>query len=207
MGRITLDESRDGLDGFPQEYRVVGRDDSGDVLAVDAKGKVRCFAHGAGHWAAHTPAFATEARMREHIAFQDAFDAPPDAADLAALRTRKAAIRQFLKGRRDAPYSRRDADLALEELRVAIELARFSASKQGQTQAATQAIGLQCDQALRAAGAPGTWFCRALVDDPATLGIAGPFTPPWTTERIAELLRPIVGARRMKFLASPQPKA
>jgi hypothetical protein len=208
MGRITLDDSHDGLGAFPAEYRVVGRDDAGDVIAVDAKGKVWCFAHGTGDWAtAGSLAFANEALLQEHVAFQDHFDPPPHDADLAALRARRAAIQQFMKGRKGTPYSRSAASSALETLREAIEDERFAGSKQGKGLAATQAIGLQCDQALRDAGAPGAWLCRALASDAKALGVQGTFAPPWTTERVAALLRPLVGSLRLQFFERGQPKA
>ena len=140
MGRITLHASRDGLGAFPEELQVVGRDDLGDVLAVDAMGQVWCFAHGTGDWrTAASLAFATRTRMHEHLAFQEHFAAPAPEEDLASLRRRKEAIEQFRKGRKDAPYSRRAADSALEDLRSQIADRRFWASKQGQSLSARQA--------------------------------------------------------------------
>jgi hypothetical protein len=207
MGRITLDDGRDGLGAFPDQYRVVGRDDLGDVLAVDAQGKVWCFAHGSGDWQQKTAAFDTVARMHEHIAFQQHFESPDRDEDLDALRARKAAIEQFMKGRRDAPYSRRDADGALDDLRTGIEDRRFWASKKGQSLTARQALGARCDQALRDAGAPGVWTCRALADDAKALGVQGTFDPVWTQERVTALLQPLVGALHLRFFERGRPPA
>ena len=208
MGRITLHASRDGLGAFPEELQVVGRDDLGDVLAVDAMGQVWCFAHGTGDWrTAASLAFATRTRMHEHLAFQEHFAAPAPEEDLASLRRRKEAIEQFRKGRKDAPYSRRAADSALEDLRSQIADRRFWASKQGQSLSARQAIGRRCEEALRAAGAPGEWTCRAIPTDAETLGVQGAFEPPWTTERVAGLLQPLIGPLRLRFFERGRPKA
>lgn len=171
------------------------------MFAVDGVGTVHCFAHGSGDWAAaRSLAFGSLERLLEHVAFQEQFEPPPHDADLAALQARKAAIEQFMKGRRDAPYSRCVADEALADLREAIAERRFAASKKGSTLAATQALGQRCEQALREAGAPGDWLCRAAGPDGRALAVMGNFKEPWTTERVAELLRPIVGAHPVRWL-------
>jgi len=208
MGRITLDDSRAGLGSFPRDYAVVARDDTGDVLAVDEQGKVWCFAHGSGEWmSSRLLAFDTVALLHEHVAFQEQFELPPHEVELAALRARQQAIRQFMKGRRGAPYSRLDAEGALEDLRTEIEDKRFWASKKGQGLAACQALGRQCEKALRDAGASGEWMCRAARPDGSVLAVQGNFAAPWCTERVADLLAPLVGRRELKFVQVSRPPA
>ncbi len=204
MSQLRLDDSRDGLRSFPTEFTVVARDDMGDVLAVDAHGAVRCFAHGTGDWKSHTLAFADVAMLHEHLAFQEHFEPPPHDADLAMLRARKSAIQQFMKGRRRAPYSRLAADGALEDLRDAIADKRWRSSKKGQGLLACQAIGLECDKALRDAGAGEDWMCRAAAEDGSVLGVQGNFVAPWTIDRVTELLTPLVGKRTLKLVQWPR---
>ncbi|MBM3972775.1 MAG: hypothetical protein FJ301_01565 [Planctomycetes bacterium] len=206
MGRITMDARRDGLDGFPSEFEVVGRDDLGDVLAIDGKGKVWTFAHDAGDWHDRSKAFDSVQLLHEHIACQRHFEVPPADLDLPALLARKQAIEAFLKGRRGAPYSRDAGKTALADLREEIADRRFWSSKRGRGLAACQEAGMRCDQLLRDAGAPGEWMCRAVSGDGSVLGVMGDFTPPWTEARVRELLAPLVGARELRLLPRPQPK-
>lgn len=206
MGRITMDARRDGLDGFPSEFEVVGRDDLGDVLAIDGKGKVWTFAHDAGDWHDRSKAFDSVQLLHEHIACQRHFEVPPADLDLPALLARKQAIEAFLKGRRGAPYSRDAGKTALADLREEIADRRFSSSKRGRGLAACQEAGMRCDQLLRDAGAPGEWMCRAVSGDGSVLGVMGDFTPPWTEARVRELLAPLVGARELRLLPGPQPR-
>lgn len=206
MGRITMDARRDGLDGFPSEFEVVGRDDLGDVLAIDGKGKVWTFAHDAGDWHDRSKAFDSVQLLHEHIACQRHFEVPPADLDLPALLARKQAIEAFLKGRRGAPYSREAGKTALADLREEIADRRFSSSKRGRGLAACQEAGMRCDQLLRDAGAPGEWMCRAVSGDGSVLGVMGDFTPPWTEARVRELLAPLVGARELRLLPGPQPR-
>ena len=207
MGRITLDSGREDLGAFPASFEVVARDDLGDVLAVDAKGKVWNFAHGAGDWERRTLAFATVALLHEHIAFQDRFALPPYDADLAALHERKNAIEAFLEDRSAAPYSEEDADAALEQLRSEIADRRFWSSRRGKGLAECQELGQRCEQALRAAGAPGQWISRAQVGDGRVLGVVGDFAPPWTEQRVTELLTPLIGKHKLVCKKRPPPAA
>lgn len=206
MGRITLDPRRDGLAGFPSGFEVVGRDDLGDVLAVDGEGVVWNIAHGAGDWHDRSKAFDSVQLLHEHIACQHHFEVPPADLDLPALLARKQAIEAFLKGRRGAPYSRDAGKAALEDLREAIADRRFWSSKRGRGLAACQELGHRCEQVLRDAGATGEWTCRAMAGDGSVLGVMGDFTPPWTEARVRELLAPLVGAHELRLLPRPQPK-
>ena len=206
MSRITLDTRRDGLDGFPSGFEVVGRDDLGDVLARDGEGRIWVFAHDAEGWDDRSKAFDSAQRLHEHVACQHHFEAPAADLDLAALRARKAAIEAFLKDRRGAPYSRDAGKAALAELREAIAERRFWSSKRGRGLAACQELGQRCDQLLRDAGVSGEWTCRAVSGDGSVLGVMGDFTPPWTEARVRELLAPLVGAHELRLLPRPQPK-
>jgi hypothetical protein len=208
MGTITLDDDPDGLGTFPAGHRVVGRDDLGDVLAVDAKGRVWCFAHGTGDWtSARTLAFASVALLHEHVAFQRQLEPPSSDAGVDALRARATAIERFVKGREGAPYSRQAAAAALAELRERIADERFRDSKAGRALAACQAVGLQCERALREAGAAGQWICRAAAPDGTVLAVRGDFAAPWTAERVTALLRPLAGSRELKLVQWPAPSS
>jgi hypothetical protein len=203
VSRITLDGSRDGLASFPPELTVVGRDDLGDVLAADAAGEVWAYEHGTGDWSRRSLAFATIALLHEHVAFQHHFELPPADADVRALVARERAIQQFAAGRKGAPYSRRAAHGALESLAPAIADQRFWSSKTGRGLAECQALGQRCEQALRDAGAPGQWIARAAAPDGSVLGVVGDYEPPWTEQRVAVLLEPLLGERRVKLLRRP----
>src|SRR5262245_66690903 len=76
MAIITPDQSRDELAGFPDGYEPMARDDLGDILAVDGKGKVWQFPHGAGAWNQKSPAFSSVDQLREYVGFQREFDIP-----------------------------------------------------------------------------------------------------------------------------------
>lgn len=203
MGRITLDPRRDGLAGFPSGFEVVGRDDLGDVLAVDGEGVVWAFAHGAGGWDDRSKAFDSARLLYEHIACQRHFEVPPADLDLAALLARKQAIEAFVKGRRGAPYSRDAGKAALADLREAIAERRFRSSKRGRGLAACQELGQRCERLLRDAGAPGEWTCRAMAGDGSVLGVMGTFEAPWTEARILALLAPHAGRRALRCVPKP----
>jgi hypothetical protein len=205
MSRITLDGSSAGHAGFPEGFRILGHDELGDPIAVDDHGVVWVFAHGAGDWDHKTKAFASEQLLHEHIACQHHFEVPTADLDLDSLKQHKHAIETFLKGRRGAPYSLEAGRAALADLREAIADRRFWSSKRGRGLAACQALGLRCEQALRDAGAPGEWMCRAMAGDGSVLGIVGPFDPPWTEARVLALLEPLAEGRQLRCRPRPRP--
>lgn len=206
MSRITLDPSRNGLAGFPDEFTVVGRDDAGDVIALAADGTVWAFLHGAGDWQTRSLAFATEAQVHAHVAFQDHFDPPLVGADVATLRARKRAIQEFAKQLKCAPYTQQAARAALETLREEIEDRAFRSSKAGRGLAACQALAQRCEQALREAGATGDWLVRAAAPDGSKLAAMGDFAPPWTSERVRALLAPLLDGRPLLCSERPRTK-
>ena len=202
MAIITLDRSRDGLAGFPDGYEPIARDDLGDTLAVDGKGKVWQFQHGAGDWNEKSPAFASVTQLREYVAFQRELDIPED-ADLQALLERKKRIEAFVKTQRGAPYAKLAASQALETLSEEIADRRFSESKRGTRLAERQALGQRCEQALRDAGAPGRWMIRPHVDEPRALVAIGRFTAPWTEHEVKALLAPILEQHQLLCRQAP----
>jgi hypothetical protein len=194
MAIITLDESRDGLAGFPDGYEPIARDDLGDTLAVDGKGKVWQFQHGTGDWSQKSPAFSSVAQLREYVEFQRELEGP-DGEDLDALLDRKKRIEAFVKNQRGAPYTKLAASQALETLREEIEDRRFWKSRRGTGIAERQTLGQRCEQALREGGAPGRWMIRPHVEQPRALVAIGRFTAPWTEAKVQELLAPILGKK------------
>jgi hypothetical protein len=181
-----------GLGGFPADYRVLGTDDLGDVLAVDGKGKVWCFAHGTGDWSSRTSAFADEAQFRAFVEFQHELEPPRDEETIDELRDRLARIKEFLRGRRGVPYARSVCEL------------RRRAAEGRDRGPAVLGIGARAgpraapgDRTALRPGSAQRWGRRRM--DGArrsrtakdALGVAGPFAEPWTQDAVVELLRPI----------------
>ncbi|MBK8100798.1 MAG: hypothetical protein IPK26_27235 [Planctomycetes bacterium] len=192
MVNVTLGRSRRGLAGFPRGFTPVGRDETGDPLAVDEEGRVWSFLHGAGNWESKTLAFASLTQLRDYVAFLPEFLVPEN-DDAAALRARIRRITAFGKQQRGAPFVRPAVAAVLEELRQRLAERQFAASKRGQRLQARQALGQRCEAALRAAGVPGSWLVRPHVDEKKTLVVIGPFASPWSEARIVALLAPVVG--------------
>jgi len=193
MTFVTLDSSREGLAGFSEGHEVIARDDLGDVLAVDAEGRVWLFDHDAGDWSASTPAFSSVEQLHAFIAFQQQFEIPDDEG-VAALRARKRHIETFLASMVAAPYAESSIALVLDELREAIDERRFWKSKAGKSIADRQACAVRCERALSDAGAPGKWMIRPHVDEPRKLVVIGRFTPTWDEARVGEVLAPVLDA-------------
>ncbi len=204
MSSLVLDDRRDGLAGFPDDFRPVARDGQGDVLAVDARGKVWLFEHGRGAWSDPTPAFASLEQLHEFHAIQAELEAAED-EPLDALVARERRLRDFARKLRGAPFAKLALSTALDTLRECIKDRRFWSSPRGAGLAARhQELGRRCEQALRDAGAPGDWLVRAHADDPRALVVVGPFTEPWTSARITETLQPLL-AGRLHLLCRPFP--
>lgn len=204
MTTIRLDSDRDGLPGFPAEFTVLGRDDLGDVLASDGNGKVWLFPHGHGDWHEHSVAFASRAQLDAYVAFQHWFATDDTAADLPTLQAKQQALRAFRKSQAQAPYTRDAVDGALGSLRDEIADRRWHASAKGKQLAARQELGLRCEQALRDAGAPGTWLVRAHASNGRALVAMGNFTAPWTEAEVRAVLQPLLG-ERFELVCSERP--
>jgi hypothetical protein len=194
MTRITRRDDRAGLDGFPAEFTPVGHDDLGDVLAVDAKGRVLVFAHGMGDWNRRLPAFASLAQLERYVAFQDRLRAPDDDEDLATLQQRKREVEAFGKEMRGAAYAREEVRALLADLREHIADWRWHASKAGRALAHRRQVSAACEQALRAAAADDRWMVRPHVDQDDAVCVVGDFTGAWREARVRELLLPVAGA-------------
>lgn len=207
MTTITLDEDRDGYDGFPPGFRIVGRDDTGDALAVDAHGKVWSFAHGAGNWDSRQVAFHSLAQLHDYVAFQAnlALPEPEESAD--ALRARKARVEAFAKANRGVPFLRDTLAQTLHGLREEIAHRRFWNSRRGRNLTERQNLGKRCEEALRAAGVPGEWMIRAHADRDRALVAMGTYAAPWTEARVEELLRPLLGKFELVCRERPQPRS
>lgn len=193
MTILTIGKSRKGLRGFPEGYEPIARDDSGDPLAIDGKGKVWLFQHGTGDWKQKSLAFSSKGQLREYIAFQREFEIP-DGEPLDALLARRKRIEAFVR-RVGAPYVKRTARQVLAELREEIEDRRFWKSGRGASIAERQRLGQRCEQALRDGGAPGRWMIRAHNDQPGALVAIGRFVAPWTEAKVKDLLEPILGTK------------
>lgn len=199
MTTITLTNDRAGLASFPADFTLVGRDDSGNPLAVDAEGRVCSFAHGAGDWSQRTLAFASLQELQQFVAFQPQLSPAPDAS-LAELQACKNDVEAFAKTVRRSPLARDALREALAELRERLADARFRGSKRGRSLALRQELGQQCERALQAAGAPGTWMVRAHAERAAALCVVGPWTAPWDEARVRALLQPLVGDHELVCL-------
>ncbi len=205
MTRLTLDDRRTGLGDFPDAYTPVARDDLGDVLAVDGAGAVWCFAHGTGSWSSRTRAFATVAAMHEYLANQADLAVPAGDEPLESLQARKQRVDALARRLQGCPYGRDAAKQALADLREAIADRRFWQSRRGRNLAARQELAVRCEQALRAAGAPGEWTVRAQGADGNRIGVQGPFVAPWDEHRVRDLLEPMLEARfELSCFAVPQ---
>jgi hypothetical protein len=203
MSFLVLDDRRDGLAGFPDDFRPVARDGQGDVLAVDGRGKVWLFEHGRGAWGDPTSAFASLEQLHEFHAIQAELEAAVD-EPLEALVAREVRLREFARKLRGAPFAKLALSTALEELRERIKDLRFWTSPRGAGLAARQQLGQRCEQALRDAGAPGDWLVRAHADDPRALVVVGPFIEPWSAARVTETLQPLL-AGRLHLICRPLP--
>jgi hypothetical protein len=203
MSFLVLDDRRDGLAGFPDDFRPVARDGQGDVLAVDARGKVWLFEHGRGTWSDPASAFRSLEQLREFHAFQAELEGPED-EPLDDLVAREVRLRDFARKLRGAPFAKLALSTALDELRERIKDLRFWSSPRGAGLAARQELGRRCEQALRDAGAPGDWLVRAHTDDPRALVVVGPFTEPWNSYRVTQLLQPLLSGR-LHLLCRPMP--
>lgn len=192
MTRITLTKDGSGLDGFPSEFTPIGRDDNGDVLAVDGKGKVFCFVHGIGDWSQRSAAFASMEQIERYVAFQDQLKVDQDAG-LDELKQRKVAIEAFGKEMRGSTYAREAVKATLDDLKDRIGDLRFATSKRGRSIAHRQQVGQRCEAALREAGAPGQWMVRPHVDKTNALCVLGAFASPWDEARVRALLQPFAG--------------
>jgi len=170
----------------------VGRDEVGDVVAVDEVGVVWCFAHGAGDWKGKVKAFADEGQLQQFVAFQHELEPPKDDESLDELRARRKRIEAWMRGRRGAPFARDAVRAAIDDLKERIEDLRFSSSKRGRSIAARQELGQRCEAALAEAGANGRWMVRAHAENPRALIVVGPFAEPWTHAAVIELLQPLV---------------
>lgn len=198
MSRIQLTDDRSGLDGFPEQFTPIGRDEFGDILARDEQGRVWSFAHGEGSWSEKLLAFASTADLLEYVSFQPQLVLPEE-ANLSQLRARKAELEAFIKGKRNAPYAREAVQATLEDLRERISDERWRTSKRGQSILVRQELGKRCDHALREAGAQGTWMVRPHVDLDQAMVVAGPLEAPWDEARVRELLLPLVGKFQLVF--------
>ncbi len=202
MTFLTLTNDPAGLDGFPAGFRLVARDDLGDVLAVDAKGIVQVLAHGHGDWNARSRAFASVEAMQRYVAFQSCLQIPPD-LDLEALQQRKRDLEAFRKEMRGSSYAREAISAAISDVRDCIADRRFWSSRRGRSIAERQALGALCEQALRDAGVPGQWMVRPHVDKPKVLCVIGPFGAPWDEARVVGLLGPVAGGCELACFKSP----
>jgi hypothetical protein len=203
VSKIVLTRSREGLDGFPAGYDVIARDGLGDVLALGSEGKVWSFHHGEGSWRPSL-AFASRTQLEAYLAFQVRFEWPCD-ADLATLLTRKAELAAFAKTMRGAPYARAALESVKADLAEDLADRRHATSKRGQSLAARQAFGQECEQALRAAGVNRRILVRAHANDPRAVVVLGDFTSPWTEARLRELVEPRAteAGYTLHFYASP----
>lgn len=203
MTFITLTDDRGGLSGFPVGFTPVGRDDLGDVLASDLEGRVWVFPHGAGDWTRKTPAFASVQDLARFVAFQAKLEIPTSAS-LDALRSLKAEVEAFVKGLRQAPYAREAARECLASLREEIADKRFAGSRRGKSLAARQELGQRCDEALRAAGAPGQWIVRPHSERSQALVVMGPVSAEWNEQRLRAVLQPLLhDEHELLFFARP----
>lgn len=205
MSKIRLTKSRRGLAGFPAGYRVVGRDDLGDILAADDGGIVWCFAHGTGHWEDKAKAFADEDQLAEFVAFQHELAAPDDDETIDELRARRKRVEAFVRGRRGAPYAREAARAAIEDIKERVGDLRFASSSRGRSIADRQALGQLCEARLREADAGEDWMVRAHAERKDALIVLGPFDDRWTHDAVRTLLQPLVGPLELLCYGSRAP--
>lgn len=206
MTRITLDDDTAGYAGFPDGFRIVGRNDLGDPLAVDGKGKVWSFAHGSGDWTSRSEEFPSLEELHAWVAFQANSDPPRPEETLEALQARKERVQQFAKEHKKSRFVRDALSTVVSELRDEIADRKFWTSKRGRNLTARQELGKRCEEALRAAGAPGEWTIRAHVDDEGAVMAVGVFSAPWTEAKVGELLRPLLGKYTLVCRQRPTPK-
>ena len=207
MPRITLDENTAGYAGFPTGFRIVARDDTGDPLAVDAKGNVWSFPHGSGTWDERSEAFESLEALHAYVAFQHNCDPATPEESLEALQTRKKLVQEFAKQHRKSRFVSTILPEIVAELRDEIADRKFWTTKQGRGLRARLQIGRQCEEALRAAGVPGQWMVRPHVDRDDAVMAVGHFAAPWTEAKVRALLQPLVGKYEIVCREAATPKA
>lgn len=207
MTRITIDDDPRGYEGFPAGFRIIARNDMGDPLAVDGKGKVWCFPHGAGNWDERSEEFPSLDELHAYVAFQENCRAPEPEESLEALQARKALVQRFVKEHRKTRFVRMTLPSVVSDLRDEITDRKFRASKRGRNLTARQEVGKRCEEALRAAGVPGEWMVRAHAERANAVIAMGRYAAPWTEGRVEELLRPVLGTYELVCREKPLPKS
>lgn len=187
MNQVSLTKSRKGLEDFPQEYQVIGRDGLGDILAVASNGKVYCFAHGCGHWETKTLAFENIDRVKEYVSFQRKFNIS-DKADAKELKQQLKEIRELKKRCGKSPYYVEELASVIEDIKDRLDDIKWAKSKKGKSVDERQKFGAECEAILRADGGNGGVLIRASGTTPSSVVVFGQFDPPWTEQRIKEIV-------------------
>ena len=203
MTFITLDRDTSGWQNLPGDLTVLGRDDLGDLLAMDARGTVWSIPHDLGPSPQRSKAFRSLEALEMYVAVQADLEVP-HGEQLDALDLRLARLENFRRSMGGSPYAQEALRTTIAEVREQIAERRFERSRRGRSLAERQALGKLCEAALRDAGAPGEWIVGALHNRPRDLMVQGPLDLDWSEDRVRKILEPLIGpAFRLVFFATP----